>query len=37
MQVITLRQDTTTSAHRMFLKIMFREIAENLSVDKMAQ
>lgn len=32
MQVITLRQDTTTSAHRMFLKIMFREIAENLGI-----
>ena len=26
-QVVTLRADTTTSAHRMFLKIIFREIA----------
>lgn len=24
MQVITLKQDTTTAAHRMFLKILFR-------------
>lgn len=26
-EVVILRQDTTTAAHRMFLKILFREIA----------
>ena len=36
-QVVTLRQDTTTSAHRMFLKILFREIAQNMGVDNMAR
>ena len=36
-QVVTLRPDTTTSAHRMFLKILFREIAENMGIQKMAE
>ena len=36
-QIVILRQDTTTAAHRMFLKILFREIAENIGVDRMAE
>ena len=34
-EIITLKPDTTTAAGRMFLKIIFREIAENMGVDKM--
>jgi hypothetical protein len=37
MEIIVLKQDTTTSAHRMFLKILFREIVENLGIERLKQ
>lgn len=37
MEIITIKQDTTTAAHRMFLKLLFKEIAEHLSIVKLQQ
>lgn len=33
-EVVTLRQDTTTAAHRIFLKYLFKKIVQHLGMDK---
>lgn len=35
LEIVVLKQDTTTSAHRMFLKILFREMVENMGIDRL--
>lgn len=37
LEPITLTPDTTTAAARMFLKILFKDIGENLGIDNLAK